>query len=597
MPTRYAATIAATLLFLFAQIATAQSQTAPRELLTGADIGAKEWIYVGADRGALKNEIEPCDLPGHPKAVKLTVVTPSPDQYWTLQLAQEQTHALPVNSVLRLKFWARSATSNVIAAVFEHNADPYEKFLEQTLTLRPTWTEYALVFTVPRPIPEHWSGVRFQLGFKAGEIELTGLSLEDWGVNPNPPPKAIGGTQDPFGGIEAKPGWQEEAEKRIDRIRRGNLLIRVVDGHGQPVQGAVVKVAQQTTKFRFGTALAATPLFDPGPDGQKYRAIVLKLFNAAVMENELKWQSEDWVPAGTADKMLAWCHQNGLSVRGHNLLWPSYKYLPKSVTDLRGDALRDAIHKHITDYVSQHRGEVYVWDVINEAVTNTEVTQSVGPGILVDAYKWAREADPNVLLAYNDFAILNNRAGANDGHKEAAAMVIRRLLDAGAPVTSLGIQGHMSLPLTHGDRLLDILDEWAKFGLPLEITEYDAAIKDDALHAAYLREFLTAVYSHPAVTSFLMWGFWEGAHWLAAQGGAMYHKDWTPRPSVAVYEELVLKKWRTNVTLRSNRLGMAKTRAYLGDLMVQATYGGRTSSATVTVDKAGDEISEITVVL
>ena len=76
-----------------------------------------------------------------------------------------------------------------------------------------------------------------------------------------------------------------------------------------------------------------------------------------------------------------------------------------------------------------------------------------------------RAIDPDVQLAYNDYNISNNRAGANDAHKAGAMGVVRELMNNGAPVTVLGDQGHMSSPLTPIPRVLEIWDEWGQFGL------------------------------------------------------------------------------------------------------------------------------------
>jgi endo-1,4-beta-xylanase len=568
--------------------------SAPRRIPpTGLDMRSGWGTVLGGD-GKADFSIIPSSVPGHASAYRVSITQPTPGQPWLIQLTAPAPTPLPEGTTLRLRFWARSATRNGIAAIYEHAAPPYEKFLSQFVPLTPQWNEYGIVFRLPRSVPENWAGVRFQMGFRAGEVELTGVTLEEWGIAPNPMPKDLNFNR--YGPPAKDPNWLKQAEARIEKIRKGNLHIHVVDRNGKPIPNASIRVEQKRHQFRFGTAISPA-LFLENADGEKYRQTVLRLFNCVVLENQLKWAAQDWYPAGTAERMLEWCRQHNLPVRGHVLFWPNYEHLPQSKRGLRGEALRNAIREHIHDYVTRYRGQLYVWDVVNEAVTNREIVRELGEGILADAFKWAREADPKIQLAYNDYNISNHAGGATEGHRKAVMEVIRKLLAAGAPVTVLGDQAHMGVPLTRGDRLIEIWNELAQFGLPIEITEYDLAVQDDKVHGDYQREFLIAAFSHPAVESFLMWGFWEGAHWLGAQGGAMFRRDWTPRPAVAEYENLVFHKWWTKADLKADTRGVAKTRVFLGEHQVTVQRDGKTTTQRIAVKKGKDAVTTVKIVL
>jgi hypothetical protein len=51
-------------------------------------------------------------------------------------------------------------------------------------------------------------------------------------------------------------------------------------------------------------------------------------------------------------------------------------------------------------------------------------------------------------------------------------------------------------------RLLEVLDRFSAFGLPIQITEFDVTIRDEEVQAQYLRDFCTGVFSHPATLTF-----------------------------------------------------------------------------------------------
>jgi len=526
-------------------------------------------------------------LPGGGDALHIVVKTPvSPD--YDLQLSQAVPLAIADGAVLRMHFWGRSPTRSPLRAVFEKASAPYDKALAQSLALTPAWKEYAFTFTASAYAPTA-SAVHFVLGQQAGTVEIARVTLEDYDVSPQPRPADIG--RELYGGQPHDDSWRPAANARIRRFRMGGLRVLVVDAQGRPVVGALVHVKQTRHAFRFGTAIAPEPLFALSPDGENYRKTLLRDFNYVVLENTLKWGSygdQGWIPA---DKMLTWCRAHDLPVRGHNLFWPSYQWLPSDVKPLRGEKMRAAVHDHILDYVAKTRGRVVVWDVVNEAVTSHEVYDEAGKDLIAKAFVWAHETDPDVKLAYNDNTIFDTGGGTLGKSDRQVDGILHYLIDEQhAPVAVLGIQSHMGggNPLVAAPILLHNLDHWATYHLPLEVTEYDAAVQDDTAHGRYQDEFMTAVFSHPQVTSFVQWGFWAGSHWLAKQGGAMYRLDWTPRPAAQAYERLVFHDWWTDTSGKTDKAGAFKTRAFLGDYRVTVTRGGRSRTVPAAVTKNGD---------
>jgi hypothetical protein len=130
-----------------------------------------------------------------------------------------------------------------------------------------------------------------------------------------------------------------------------------------------------------------------------------------------------------------------------------------------------------------------------------------------------------------------------------------------------------------------ILDRFAKFGKPIQITEFDVITPDEQGQARYTRDFLTAVFSHPATDAFTMWGFWEGKMWQPP--GAMIRKDWTLKPNGQAYMDLVLKEWWTDVSITTGVDGSCATRGFLGDYKVGVTANGKEKSASTKLTKSG----------
>ena len=130
-----------------------------------------------------------------------------------------------------------------------------------------------------------------------------------------------------------------------------------------------------------------------------------------------------------------------------------------------------------------------------------------------------------------------------------------------------------------------MLDRLAKPGLPLQVTELDVLTGDPDLQAAYLRDVLTVMYSHPAVEGVIMWGFWDGAHWKRT--ALLYARDWSEKPALKVWRELIFKQWWTDAKGRFAASG------FVGEYEVTASRGGKTKTVKATLPAAGATVGVV----
>lgn len=521
------------------------------------------------------------------------VVTKPAEAENMVSLTQILPAAIPSRRTLRLHFWGRSANRSPVRATYERNGPPWDSALNETVALTPQWKEYAFPLSTSA-YPAGGAQVHFLVGQQIGTVDLAGIRLEDFET------AALGSVPrlgwDPYGGQVHDDLWRPAAQARIKKFRMGNLVVKVIDAAGKPVPNAQVHVEQIRHKFGFGTAISDTWLFDQSPDGDKYRQAVLKDYNYVLSENALKWDfaygpaSPAYSPPNFAPggKMQDWYDAHGLRSFAEPLLWPGTRWCPVWTRALHGQPLRDAIHSHITDYVTRTKGRVDHWYALNEGLTNTDIAADVGREIYAQAFFWAKEADPALKLGYNDnqiFSITSGTVGQYDAQVDALLQYL--ITDQKAPVSYLGIQAHMGENgggLVPPQALIANLDHWATYKMPIEITEFDMGISDDAVEGQYMEEFMTAIFSHPSVSAFVQWGFWEKDSWRAAEGGAIIKADWTPRPAQKVFEQLVLHDWWTDVTGKADTTGRYQTRAFLGTQQVTVTANGKSQTVTVPVN-------------
>jgi GH35 family endo-1,4-beta-xylanase len=364
----------------------------------------------------------------------------------------------------------------------------------------------------------------------------------------------------------------------------------VVDAAGKPIPNATVKVAQTRSLFRWGTAAPAGRLVDTqNPDDLRFQQQVKRLFNTVVLESDLKWQNADGNPqdVATAEQAIDWLHANGIQVRGHNLVWGSWQFSPAWLKDQTPAEETRAVEARVRGFAHRFRGKVYIWDVVNEATNENDLWKKIGWENFANAYKWAHEEDPNALLAYNDYHAFD---GPDSPGSKGEREHIQYLIDQQAPLDVLGEQAHLGTPLIPIGTVLQRLDALAQFGKRIEITEFDLGVQDDQMHGQYVRDFLIAAFSHPQVDGVIQWGFWEGSHWRAKEGAALFRRDWTPRPAATAFEDLVLHQWRTNAQGKTGQQGNYAVRGFLGDYAVTVSAHGRTKTVQTSLPKAGQAL-------
>ena len=236
--------------------------------------------------------------------------------------------------------------------------------------------------------------------------------------------------------------WRQQANERINDIRQRETYVRVVDEHDQPVLGVTVDVEQTSKAFPFGAALSPTVLRDA-----KYQEFFLSHFNWAVFENEMKWYSnerrrgrEDY---SRADAMVAWCEGHGIPVRGHCVFWEPEKWQPRWLREFDAADLQAAVEQRVDSIVRRYRDKIVHWDVNNEMLHGLFFKDRLGEEIHAWMFKRAHEIDPKARLFVNDFNILSVDQNFNETRSTNTSAQIRQLIDDGAPIHGVGIQGHV----------------------------------------------------------------------------------------------------------------------------------------------------------
>ena len=517
----------------------------------------------------------------------------------------------PINNgdALLLIIWANSIESdqdvNHITFKFEPSGGPWNSDTQPLIRgadIKPGWRQWMIPFGSTYDYPAGNGRLQLDMGSMKGTIQIAGVALINYGDKYTEDELPFSTHHLDYTGRDPNAPWRTEALQRIEEIRKGNLSVKVVNQNGQAIKNAAVTVNMQQHEFGFGTAIATRWWFSGTSDARTYLSKLENLtgdgrtFSVVVFENALKWPAweNSWHTTKEQNvEVVDWLKSTGMRVRGHNLVWPKWNHLPDDIEANQDDKvyIENRIKNHIADCAGYDgiKGNIDEWDVINEMVHCTDLAEVFGTeDIYTDWMKWAAEADPNAKLYLNEYSIING--GGNDvSSQEKYKEIIQRVLDQGGPLHGLGVQGHMGSNLTPPAKILQIFDDFAQFGLDISVTEYDAEGTPGELGADYMRDILIACFSHPQVVNFLMWGFWDGAHWK--QDAPIFNRDWTIKPSGEAFIQWVFDEWWTNESGATNRDGQYTTRAFYGNYDVTADFDGQSETVYTQFNRESGEIT------
>lgn len=229
--------------------------------------------------------------------------------------------------------------------------------------------------------------------------------------------------------------------------------------------------------FKVGVAVSPATIERDGD-------LIREQFNSLTAENVMK-PEEVQPEQGTftfeqADGIVDFAKENNMTMRGHTLAWhnqtPDWMF-----KDGDKPASRDVALKHMKEHMhavmSHFKSPFYAWDVINEVVADEgeDILREspwrtiIGDDYVQKAFEFARQANPDVALYYNDY---------NESHPEKRDKIytmLKDLLDKGTPIDGMGLQAHWGLEDPTLDNIRAAIEKYASLGLTLQVTEMDVS--------------------------------------------------------------------------------------------------------------------------
>jgi endo-1,4-beta-xylanase len=510
------------------------------------------------------------------KALEVNI-TAQTANFWDFQVVFKTNMALEKDDVCLVSFRARTTKSTseagegLLTAIIEHN-ETYAKPLSKTFAPGGEWVHFVYGFKADMSLAADKHKAAFFFGYGIQTIQIADIQFLNYKNTLTVDELPV--MEIRYAGMEPDAAWRTAAAERIEKFRKGNVVVNLVDGQGNPVSGASVSLKMMQHLFGFGTAI----------DGQHYlgnatyRNHIHQLFNEVVFENDLKWRP--WVNRTNHSYILQVIDSldnRNFRVRGHTLIWPGWQYLPDylKLYQNNGPRLELETMNRIDEAAGFTKGRLVDWDVLNEPFTNRDLQNVTGDEIMAGWFKRTKEVDPDVKRYINDYNILGN-GGTSVNHQNGYYNIIKYINENGGDIDGIGMQGHFAEFVTGIPKVFEILDRFSAFNKEIKITEFDINSNNDELKVSYTRDFLTALFSYPMVKSVLFWGFWEGRHWKPQ--AALFNQNWTIRPQGEMYKQLVFEDWWTpEQTLDSDAAGNVEFGScFLGNYEVEIEYDGQT---------------------
>jgi endo-1,4-beta-xylanase len=338
----------------------------------------------------------------------------------------------------------------------------------------------------------------------------------------------------------------------------GLLWVAYISDQNTKLERAPLRALAQDRGFRLGAAVAYQPLVSEAA----YRDTLAREFNVVTPENAMKFDalhpSRDRYDFSQADAIVKFAQGHAMQVRGHPLLW--HEQLPGWLTQgkFTSEELKAILKDHIQTTVSHYRGQVWAWDVVNEAfkddgtLRDTLWLRGIGPEYVELTFRWAREADLNALLFYNDYA----NEGLNR-KSDAIYNAVKELKQRGVPVDGVGWQMHISSSQPPDPQAMSAnLQRLAELGLQVQITELDVKVQESSApmeerlvqQAKVYGDTLAFCLSHQTCTALVMWGFTDRYTWIPGFTGKpdwplIFDRNYQPKPAYdALRDTLAVKR-------------------------------------------------------
>jgi len=393
----------------------------------------------------------------------------------------------------------------------------------------------------------------------------------------------------------------EGIDKKINSVRKNDFKILIKYVNGTPLSNVEINYNLIKHDFYFGCNIFEFDILDNQEENDLYKNYFKNLFNFATLPfywNRYEPKENDYPLDSWLENITIWCKENNITTKGHPLIWRNSNLIPDWVDPYDNDKISEVLKERIESVMTKYKGKIDVWDVVNEPTHLPSFGSLSVEQYVYKCYKWAHNADPNVLLTINDYGIIGHDFGYGPYYN-----LISRLLDKDVPIKCIGMQGRE--PRTDWIPAIEIwntLEAYSIFDLPIHITEFTCPSSGFPItnswkkgtwteknQAEYAERFYKVCFSHPSVEAIIWWDLYDGRSWV--KNGGLIYENWEKKEVYNRLDNLINKEWHTEGSGTTDSKGYLKFNGFYGYYNISIPILG--ISRQIYAQKGGDTTFEI----
>jgi len=418
----------------------------------------------------------------------------------------------------------------------------------------------------------------------------------------------------------AQASWNDPAEikrvqNNIEKYRKGDAVITILDKNGKPLQNATVIIQQQTHEFLFGSNLFVLHQLATPELNRKYESAFTHLFNFATIpfywrelepeQNHLRFKegSDSIWRRPPPDELVKWCKAHQIVIKGHQLLYVKRKFMPDWISANDSNKLKALAGKRMTQLAERYGKDVSIWDAVNEEMARI-AKPAQWDAVPHDFLSWAfKKADS--LFPKTTQLLINDETKTSHYSTQNYVDMVQGLLRQHIRVDGIGIQFHMLQP----DKFLNgeiytpeimhhAYQQLSTLGKPLWITEITIPTKGhNGLQdqATIVSNIYKLWFSEPQMKGITWWNLGDGTAFGAENNfhGGLLDSAMNPKPSYKVLDQLINHEWKTNMTVKTDANGKATFRGFHGKYTILVKNRNKTQQFNLQL-QSGKSISKAT---
>ncbi|XP_035826333.1 endo-1,4-beta-xylanase 3 [Aplysia californica] len=276
--------------------------------------------------------------------------------------------------------------------------------------------------------------------------------------------------------LPSNPNWEQEANARIENLRKSNLNVNVSLSSGFRPEDVTVEINHLKPLFAWGSVAGPDEFLSS--DYAQFQQLYYYMFNWATIQ-DYKWRfnrgnrtNPDYRVAVAATDVL---NRNGIKVRGHCMFWAVPFNNPEWVKGLAAPEFKTTVDDRIAYMTAQTKNKLAHWDVNNELLHGYFYEEHSGNPLYSEhMFREIHAADPNPTLFLNEYNVVKSGEMT-----QSYLSQIQKFKAANVGLGGVGVQSHLNdYEEPNPDSINYRLDVVAKGGLPIFVTELTLGAHD-----------------------------------------------------------------------------------------------------------------------